>query len=55
MWSFILFAVIAAWIVYDFFAVRRYVEDYGYDTWGVAVTFFLGAPIDLIKWVASKF
>ena len=55
MWSFILFAVIAAWIVYDFFAVKRYVDENGYDTLGVAVRFFLAAPIDLVTWIISKF
>lgn len=55
MWSFILFAIIAAWIVYDFFAVKRYVDAYGYDTWGVAERFFLAAPVDLVKWVISLF
>ena len=55
MWSFILFAVIAAWIVYDFFAVKRYVDENGYDTKGVALRFFLGAPVDFVKWVISLF
>lgn len=55
MFSFILFIIIAAWIVYDFFAVREYVEKYGYDFKGVAERFFIGAPVDLVKWIISKF
>ena len=55
MFSFILFIVIAAWIVYDFFAVQRYVNAYGYDFKGVAERFFIGAPVDLVKWIISKF
>jgi len=55
MWSFILFIVIAAWIIYDFFAVKKYVDANGYDAMGVALRFFLAAPIDLVKWVISKF
>ena len=54
MFNFVLFVILAAWIIYDVIATKRYLDDYGYDTVGVLVTFFLGAPIDLVKWIASK-
>ena len=54
MFNFVLFVILAAWIIYDVWATKKYLDDYGYDIVGVLTTFFLGAPIAIVKWIASK-
>jgi len=52
--SFILFVLFGVWIVYDLFATKKAVEA-GKPQSVVVLTFFLGAPIAIVKWVISKF
>ena len=55
MFSFILFVILSAWIIYDLYATYLYVTEYGYDTAGVLLSFFFAAPMDLFDWIKSKF
>jgi RsiW-degrading membrane proteinase PrsW (M82 family) len=52
--DFILFIVFAVWFAYDLWATKKAVEA-GKPQSVVVLTFFLGAPIAIVKWIVSKF
>lgn len=52
--DFILFVLFGVWIAYDLWATKKAVEA-GESRAVIVLTFFLGAPIAIYKWVMSKF